>query len=309
MKNRWSIAASVMCSSFILFSSAQSAMAAKSLDVITKSNGYPSGPHFNLNVHGKDANTFACDPTSGGNSVFINEYGESTVGYLTNRKSVLAELTALDPCAEVFDGTPALVQVPYEAQGYYVFASVKAKPGNGSADGEPSSVILSPNVVTEACNDTDPANPDFPDYTECPDDDLMALGLIVGENVYEATDVGFVRFDGDADGGRGRSKGVDISSLFTFTGWVYDAILDTNGDGVVDLLDAVDYDGDGVVDEDDFSDWRDAMEELGLAQYFENEWILNIADLVRTDQAIVNDGVKLLKVRFYPVATTVFTAQ
>ena len=43
-----------------------------------------------------------------------------------------------------------------------------------------------------------------------------------------------------------------------------------------------------------------------LSTYYENEWILNIADLVVTDQNISNDGVKLLKLRFYPVATTLY---
>lgn len=306
MRMQFAAATSMICALFLL-SSAQSVMSAKPLDVIEKSNGYPSGPHFNLNIHGKDANTFTCNSMAGGNSVFINEYGESTVQYMTNRKSGVTELIALDPCAEAFDNSPAKVQVPYESQGYYVFATVKGKPGNG-ADGSESSVIVSPNLVTDACNDTDPANPDFPTYTECPEDGLMALGLVVGDNVYEATDVGFVRFGGDTTSGKGRSKAVDITSLFTFTGWVYDAGLDTNGDGVIDLLDAGDYNGDGMVDDTDFIAWVEDMELLGLAQYFENEWILNIADLVVTDQTIVNDGIKLLKVRFYPVATTEFSA-
>ena len=305
MKTRLTVATTFMCSYFLL-SVGQSAMAAKPIDVIDKSNGYPSGAHFNLNIHGKDAQKFTCDATSGGNSVFINKYGESTIQYLTNRASGMTALTALDPCAEVFDGSPALVQIPYEAQGYYVYASIKAKPTNGT-DGEASSVIVSPNLVTDACNNTDPANPDFSSYTECPDDELMALGLIVGENVYEATDIGFVRFDSNATTGKGKSRAVDISSLFTFTGWVYAASLDVNGDGVVDLLDASDYNGDGVTEEADFLAWRTAMESLGLAQYYENEWILNIAELVVTDQAIINDGTKLLSVRFYPVATTVFS--
>ena len=43
-----------------------------------------------------------------------------------------------------------------------------------------------------------------------------------------------------------------------------------------------------------------------LSTYHEKEWILNIADLVVTDQNISNDGVKLLKLRFYPVATTLY---
>ena len=43
--------------------------------------------------------------------------------------------------------------------------------------------------------------------------------------------------------------------------------------------------------------WLDDQNAAGLATYYENEWILNIADLVVTDPNISNDGVKLLKLR------------
>jgi uncharacterized repeat protein (TIGR01451 family) len=42
--------------------------------------------------------------------------------------------------------------------------------------------------------------------------------------------------------------------------------------------------------------------------YFAQSWIFNIADLVWTDQGLVNDGSKLLQLRFYPVATTEYAA-
>ncbi len=146
------------------------AMAAKpdgsgsSRDVISKSNGFPSGEHFNLNLHGKKAD-FEGDPLPGGNSVFILEHGESTIEYITNKKSSVTELTALDPLTEAFDGDSAQVQIPYEAEGFYVFGRILGKPNNGKTEPS-SSIILYQNKVISACNDTDPANPDFPDYTE-----------------------------------------------------------------------------------------------------------------------------------------------
>ena len=279
------------------------AMAAKPLPVIEMSNGYPSGPHFNLNIHG----TSSCQTSEGGNSVFISEYGDSTIQYVTNRKSSVTELIALDTCAEEFDTDPAKVQIPYESEGYFVFARIKGKPNNGQ-DALESSVILSPNLVTDACNDTDPENPDFPTYAECPDDTLMALGLIVGQDVYEATDVGFVRFQDQDAKGKGKDKATDITSLFKYAGWVYDAILDLNGDGQITVDDVpYDYDGDGLIDDVDFGIWQDEQVLLGWATYYADEddqWIFNIADLVVTDQTVSNDGTKLLKIRFYPVATT-----
>ncbi|UCG12245.1 MAG: hypothetical protein JSU72_17365, partial [Deltaproteobacteria bacterium] len=54
------------------------AMAGKLQDVIEKSNGFPSGPHFNLNIHGKKFD-YNCDTTPGGGSVFMCEYGESKI--------------------------------------------------------------------------------------------------------------------------------------------------------------------------------------------------------------------------------------
>lgn len=282
------------------------AMAAKPLPVIEMSNGYPSGAHFNLNIHG----TSSCQTSEGGNSVFISEYGDSTIQYVTNRKSSVTELIALDTCAEEFDGNPAKVQIPYESEGYFVFARIKGKPNNGQ-DALESSVILSPNLVSDACNDTTEPNPDFPTYTECPDDTLLALGLIVGTNVYEATDMGFVRFQDQDAKGKGKDKATDITSLFMYTGWVYDAILDVNLDGVIDENDVpltYDLNGNGIIDADEFVNWQLDQVDVGLANSYENEWILNIADLVVTDQTISNDGAKLLKVRFYPVATTEYVS-
>jgi hypothetical protein len=310
------------------------AMAAKpdgsdgSKDVIAKSNGFPSGEHFNLNIHGKKAD-YVGDPTPGGNSVFILEYGNSTIEYVTNKKASLDTLTVLDPLAEAFDGDPAKVQLPYEAEGYFVFGRILAKPNNGNLK-PVSSIILYPNEVVAACNDNVTTNPDFPYYTECPDDPLLALGLIVGPNLYTAEPEGYVRFDPGATKGKGKSKATDITRLFTYTGWVVDARLDTNWpdgvpDGVIDEYDIPvgDYDGDpltapnqdynndGVIDEADLEAWLTDMAALEspMAWYFDAEWILNIADLVITEQGLQNDGTKLLQVRFYPVATTQFTPQ
>ena len=303
-----------------LVAGVSTALAAKPQNVIARSNGFPSGEHFNLNIHGK-ADNFICDPTPGGGSVFVDQYGPATIQYVVNKKASVGNLTVLDPCA--VDGGTAKVQLPYEAQGYFVFARILGKPNNGSSGNE-SSIILYPNVVVQACND-DPSNPDpnFGNYTSC-DDALWPLGLIVGSNVYVAEPQGFVRFDPAAEPGKGNSRGTDITPLFTYSGWAgnqteFDA-LDINDDGILNDADVPsdlspyepaiwDYDADsnGVID---INEWLDfAADALGIGTYYHNEWIFNIADLVVTEQPIKNDGTKLLQIRFYPVDTTEFIPQ
>jgi hypothetical protein len=324
MKKSYQVGLIACCAALLFF--AGKSMAAKPLDVIQLSNGYPSGEHFNLNIHGKNTE-YTCDSTgSGGRSVFIPEYGEATIKYVSNKKSSVTELTVLDACGG-FDGPndSAKVQLPSESQGYYVFAALKGKPQNGSQPGTGSSVMLWPNPVLEVCNDTAEPNPEFPTYTSCPDagadgEAVLALGLVTNTGAYEMTNAGLVRFDSSTDTkGKGRSKATDITGLFMWSGYVCDAVLDSNGDGVLDVDDLanVDINGDGIIDANDIPDMNGdgSVDEADLAlfmgdniscTYYDNEWVFNVADLVVQDQTIQNDGAKLLKIRFYPVATTSF---
>ncbi len=178
-----------------------------------------------------------------------------------------------------------------------MFARILGKPNNGSNSGS-SSIILTPNPV--------PVVYDYPDDPSITDP-LLALGLVTTSGVYELTSQGLERFDPAATTGKGKSKAMDITGLFMWTGWVCDASLDANGDGLIDINDVpADQNGDGVIDQTDFDLWLAAMSELGLATFYDNEWIFNIADIVEQDQTITNDGTKLLQIRFYPVATTEF---
>lgn len=322
-------------------------------NVIELSNGFPSGHHLNLNIHGKKAE-FDCtlmDP--GGNSIFIplNTYTEDenqpdfvTIKYVSNRKKSLENLYAIDPCG--MDGE-ATVQLPYEEQGYYVLARIHGTPNRGNKDDPDgrSNIILMPNKVLEACNDSDPADPDFPNAITCSDPDLeVVLGLIIKDQIYLPLDNQnkFYRFENPGEPKRGKSKAQDITALFTFIGWVISDILDTStepsgaGEGVINKYDipvrdwdgdggAVtpdnqDVDGDGDWDEDDTIAWlhwelenQDPNNPVVWWYTYEDDpyasdpvWIFNIADLVVTGQEVYNDYAKLLQVRFYPVATTEF---
>jgi len=345
MKRILIVTASVMIVA-ILAIGVSTANAGKSPKVIYYSNGFPSGDHFNLNIHGKKID-YVCDPTAGGNSIFIPLYSggdeqngyDASIEYLTNRKSSVSELTVLDNCSgfenvvndpSQDEPDPAKVQIPYEAQGYYVFGRILGKPKNGKnciGDSCPSKIILYPNIVTQACNDSgvigDP--PPFGDYTDCEGE--LALGVIVGENLYlpNPADEKFERFDPGATNGKGKSKATDITRLFTYQGWVVDESLDIDADEVITINDVPlgDYDGngstlnnhdynnDGLEDELDVNDWLtiESEQDPPMAWYFSPEdkkWILNIADLVVTEQGLVNDGTKLLQLRFYPFGSTWF---
>jgi len=166
-----------------------------------------------------------------------------------------------------------------------------------------------PNPNIQACNDTEVGNPDFGDLTSCPDDpaneDLLALGLITSNGVFDLVDQEFVQVDnsGNEKGkGKGKSKAVDITGLFLWTGDVCDDSFDTNGDGSITVADVDDLNGDGIIDDADLAIYLETN-----CTHFDSEWVFSVADLVVVDHEITNDGVKLLKLRFYPVATTEFS--
>lgn len=225
----------------------------------------------------------------------------------------------LDPCA--VDNGIAKVQLPYEADGYYVFGRILGKPNNSSNNGDASSVILYPNVVVQACNDTG-VDPDFGDWTSCPGDPLLALGFLVHDQVYVAENETYARFEPGVTKGKGKSKATDITALFTYVGWIVHPDLDisapygeiTQDDVPVDAYNTIpgtqpyDADGNSFIDVEEWLTYQ-ADQTPPMAWYFsmaDGMWIFNIADLVVTEQGLVNDGTKLLQIRFYPKDGTTF---
>ena len=282
---------------FLISGQVNSAFAAKPQEVVKWSNGFPSGPHFNLNIHGKK-DGFFCDGSSGGGSVFVPEYGDSEIHYLQNKKSSVSELNVLDKCG-TFDSDPALVQLPKGE--YQVYARILAKPQKSE---EPREVIFYPKLV-EACNDT--GDPDFGDEVNCDSSFLLGGGIITSNGVFDLDSQELTRT-------KGRSKAVNVTELFQWTGFACDQAYDTDGDGEITTADLStdDLDGDGFMDGDLNQDG--VIDDADLAIYllnncasFESEWVFNIADLVVSGWDYKNNGSKLVQVRFYPVATTQFT--
>ena len=310
-------------SALLLITASPVVAGGKSPDVIEKSNGFPSGMHFNLNIHGHDlSNDDSCTHEAGGNSVFIDQYGTSKIEYRTNKKGSLTKLTVTDPCAtgdgKVSISLPMKVTVVDEVtgvsetiqvDGYYVYGRILGKPQNGKNDSDGrSNIWFGPNIVTDAYN------------LDEVDEELVILGLITWNATYYYDGEAFYRFDDPTAKGKGKSKAREITHLFEYTGWVVDDSLDTNSplddgipDGIINIWDVPegDYDSDvltpynrdfnnnGVVEDDlDVAAWLATQGDLAT-EYVE-EWIFNIADVVTTEGDVTNDGAKLFQIRFYP---------
>jgi len=180
----------------------------------------------------------------------------------------------------------------------------------------------------QACNDT--GDPGFGNWTSC--DPLLALGLIVQNQVYVAENETYVRFEPGVTKGKGKSKATDITALFTYVGWVVHSDLDIGNSTSGWCGNVTDPEPDGQINDCDVptdayntipgiqsydcdanlfinvEEWLAYNADLDppMAWYFANEWIFNIADLVVTEQGLVNDGTKLLQIRFYPKGGTTF---
>jgi hypothetical protein len=344
---------------------ASTALAAKPQPAIEMSNGMPSGEHETLVIHGKNE-SFACaecDPSIGQcNVVNIPEYRTATIKYVSGKKVKIDELTVFDSCAG-FSGPndSAEVWLPYEQNGYWVFARALGKPGKNDEE----RYIIFENESLEA----------YPLLTDVsnPSEVILGLGMITRQGVFKATTTGeLYRFDGDGDKGKGKSQGIDITDMFLWSGLVFHPDLDVNGDGVVDEMDVIadnctgdanydgiietsefdiwalahpdpdDVNGDGLINELDviadtceydadadgvisydgdydeasfpdceFEVWLqdNTVNELGdpLWEYYGEEWVFTIADLVYLNQVVTNQGIKNVQIRFYPKDTTVFT--
>ena len=269
----------------LMIASTTTVFAGKPAAVVEWSNGFPSGEHYNLNIHGKK-DGYACDPAGGGGSLFVPEYGAAQIDFVQNKRSGVSELTVHDKCGG-FDGDSALVQLP--AGEYQVYARILAKPQKA---GEAREVVFHPKLV-EACNDSGTEN--FSDAVSCEESFLLGTGVITTGGVFDLEQQQMIRTSG-------KSKATDVSALFQWTGYACDQSYDADGDGAITLADVPgDLTGDGLVDDADLQAYLAAS-----CTFYESEWVFNVADLVVYGWDYQNHGSKLLQVRFYPVSTTTY---
>lgn len=287
---RFAVSAVLTMLVVLLVGTTPTVMAGKPQDVIEKSNGFPSGEHYNLNIIGKK-NGFACpdqeydefgNPVYG-NAVFVPENGQDIEIYMQSGKGkkaeAITELRVTDPCAG-FDGNGAVIQLPKNEAGYRVYARALAKPTD-----EPD-IQISPELV--AVEDEN-------------GNDLVYLGLVT-DNGFETSSVSFTRK-------KGKSKAIDISGLFLWSGTVCYLYEPLAYEETRELC-CIDLTGDGIFDEcvDATVDTETLMSScpegytsiLGYCHTYTNEWVFNIGDFVTYLWNTDNKGVKLLQVRFYP---------
>jgi hypothetical protein len=331
-----------VCSLAILFMVGTASATKPGEDV--NPNGFPSGPHFNLNILGKK-DTFSCpelkyylevtadnngDGDLGqlvetcdegdqceqsttpiyGNVVYIPEDGTGIELYIqsgTGRQFTgISDLQVTDACSGFGEGV-AIVQLPKCDDGYRVYARALGKP-----TGEPSIGLVSAPSLTMVQDELG--------------NNLVYLGSISSN--------GFETSDGRIYRTKGKSKALDISSMFKWSGTVCDfdmlytepCLGDLDGDGTMDpsplndsgvcpdgfvalmgfcgmdtnddgLFDALEAPVAGVCPDGYTLQYGDP---LSCEDYDLPTWVFNIAAFVEYLWELDNTGLKHLQVRFYP---------
>jgi hypothetical protein len=254
----------------------------------TNPNGFPSGPHYNLNLIGKkpdfDGCTVPLDPVTNlplyGNVVFVPEISQGDIWLKSGsgRKTTVATLQVTDPCVTAFDGDAAEVQLPALPDGYWVYARALGKLTDNP------SMKIAPELITVSSTD----------------DILLYLGYVTANGFANAAGTTVYR-------AKGKHPAVPISDLFEWQGDVCYAsdpattfgmtgyepkdvcLLDANGDGWDDI---VGYPVDGVCAEG-------VLASL-YCKWYDTTWVFNVADFVNYLWGVDNNGAKLVQIRFYP---------
>jgi hypothetical protein len=154
------------------------------------------------------------------------------------------------------------------------------------------------------------------DAISCEDETLVGLGLVNNKGAFKKTDEGLERFGDESTKGKGKSKAIEITDLFIWSGVVCDASLDTNLDGQLTLDDFIDLTEDDIANAGVVVDGNTMIEPAEFQAYlatldecteFTDEWVFNVADIVLYGFTYENNGSSLTQIRFYPTATTEFT--
>lgn len=265
-------------------------------------NGFPSGPHYNLNIIGKK-DGFTCPPPEYydgtqiyGNVIFVPEVTKDDPSLqdpvqiifqsgLKGPKSAptITELQVRDWCTGFLGTGSATILLPKNDAGYDVYARALAKPT------------------------------DYPNITIYPSLDWVQDEL--GNDLYYLGSLGsFQFFDWDTNTlyRPKKSKGLDITPIFEFTGEVCYLTIPPDSTYTEKALCGLDttVPPDGVYEEIipansvEFPETGCPVGYVPLTGYcklYDSTWVFNIGDFVQYLWGLDNNGVKLLQIRFYPL--------
>jgi hypothetical protein len=258
-------------------------------------NGFPSGEHFNLNIIGKK-DDFSCPPPEYdeitgeqvfGNVIFIPENNRFPIQIVMESgqkgpKSApqTAGLEVTDWCSGFSSNDDARLRLPKNDKGYRVYGRILAKPT------DLPSISITPELVSVEDENGH---------------DLLLLGLV--------TDNGFSTPFAEFTRQKGKSKAIDITGLFEWSGTVcyFENPDPTDSSIWAGQTCALDVDGDGIWDEIVSPDPETLLCPIGyesvdiFCKDYTDTWVFNIAAFVEYLWGLDNNGSKLLQIRFYPV--------
>lgn len=259
-------------------SAAKGGIPGKSTEVQMNSDGFPSGPHINLNIHGRDYGWTGCQDVEGpptsddndlGNNVNAPINGTGDILFVSNQKSTNPNMTVWDNCTQDVndsDTDPAKVQIPPNEDGWYVYWRMQAGNNNNK---ELANVTFTPNLnLLAMCNDNSTTSiVNFSEFNDCQDmnDDLiMPIAQVHDDGIFSSDGEKITKWD-QIGKGKNRQLAADVTDLFMWTGNVCNANLDSDGDGTLELSDfdvtnSTGGEPDGIVNATDL----DALIDAGL---------------------------------------------
>lgn len=204
------------------------AIAGETQDIVNKAGNTLSEPAFNLYNYEKDSQPFYYRKLQRDNiSIFRHKSSEFIIQNFKYNTSDTSFLTGSERYAgslsNPFNDLPVLGVLPYEGESADVLSGVDLNSDRMKDDDNASSILLSPKVIKEAC-DEDPSSHV---------NSMIKAGLSNIKHVVVAAMKEFSKFRYDAS--KEKSRSMDRSGLVKLLGWFCQAsVMDANEDGNVD---------------------------------------------------------------------------
>jgi len=204
----------------------------------------------------KDAKELSVDPFGG--VINIPEFDAGNITFVSNKKSSVDSLIVWDNCTENVNDSalgepdPAVIQLPKNEDGYFVYARILGKPVNSQNNpGDNSTIILTPEpALLSLCNDNATAISGFGEFISCSDGTSGMMPIaVIGSGSDGLFDINGVLLEKWQTSGKGKGKttALNMTDQFLWSGSACSENLDTNNSGAIDLLD-FDVEPEGALD-------------------------------------------------------------